>query len=308
MILQPLVLVLSLVVDRCIGDPRTPYHPIAIVGRFIGWWGRPEMWPPRVQRIMGILLWFLTIFLFAVPFYLFGRYAPWFLYLLIGPFLLKICFAWRSLEEHTEAVISSLRTDISEARDQAGMLVSRDTHDLNHEQVRSAAYESMTENLVDSIISPIFYFGIFGLTGAAVFRVANTMDAMLGYRDERLHIGWWPARMDDILNFIPARISGLLLLVYFGVQGRFRPAYHTLIRDRRKRPGINGGIPMAVMAGGVGVKFEKPGIYTIGDGEKDLESTGKEIVRAVRVVAVAFSLIVIIALILWGTLTNMYGI
>lgn len=308
MILQPFVLVLSLVVDRCIGDPRTPYHPIALVGRFIGWWGRPDLWPRRIQRIMGILLWFLTVFLFAVPFYLFGRYAPWFLYLLVGPFLLKICFAWRSLEEHTDAVISSLRTDISEARDQAGMLVSRDTHDLNHEQVLSAAYESMTENLVDSIISPIFYFGIFGLTGAAVFRVANTMDAMLGYRDERLQIGWWPARMDDILNYIPARISGLLLLAYFGVQRRFRPAYYTLIRDRRKRPGINGGIPMAIMAGGVGVRFEKPGVYKIGDGEKDLESTGKEIVRAVRVVTIAFSLIVIIALILWGTLTNMYGI
>jgi adenosylcobinamide-phosphate synthase len=308
MILQPLVLVLALVVDRCIGDPRTPYHPVALVGRFIGWWGRPEQWPRNIQRIMGFLLWFLTVFLFAVPFYLFGRYAPWLLYLLVGPFLLKICFAWRSLEEHTDAVISSLRKDIYEARDQAGMLVSRETQDLNHEQVRSAAYESMTENLVDSIISPIFYFGIFGLTGAAVFRVANTMDAMLGYRDDRLQIGWWSARIDDILNYIPARISGLLLLAYFGVQGRFRPACHILIRDRKKRPGINGGIPMAVMAGGVGVKFEKPGVYTIGDGEKDLESTGKEIVRAVRVVTVAFSLIVIIALILWGTLTNMYGI
>jgi len=308
MILEPLVLALSLVVDRGIGDPHSPYHPVALAGRFIGWWGRPGCWTPATQRLAGVILWFLTVFLFALPFYLFGRIAPWYLYLLIGPFLLKCCFAWRSLEEHTQAVVSSALRDLSKARDQAGMMVSRDTAALGPDQVLSAAYESMSENLVDSIIAPILYFGVFGLTGAAVYRVANTMDAMLGYRDDRVRLGWWSARMDDLFNFIPARVTGLLLLAYFAGKGRGGPAYAMLLRDRKNRPGINGGIPMAIMAGGVGIQFEKPGVYTIGDRERSLDEAGSEIVRAVRVITITFSLLVIGTLILWVYLANMYGI
>ena len=308
MILEPLVLALSLIVDRGIGDPHSPYHPVALAGRFIGWWGRPGCWTPAAQRLAGVLFWFLTLVLFALPFYLFGRFAPWYLYLLIGPFLLKCCFAWRSLEEHTQAVVSSVHRDLVRARDHAGMLVSRDTAALGPDQVLSAAYESMTENLVDSIIAPLLYFGIFGLTGAAVYRAANTMDAMLGYRDERARMGWWSARMDDLFNFLPARVTGILLLAYFALKGRGGPAYHVLIRDRKKRPGINGGIPMAIMAGGVGIRFEKPGVYSIGDGERSLFEAGSDIVRAVRVITITFSVLVIGTLILWVYLANMYGI
>jgi len=308
MILQPFVLALSLIVDRAIGDPHSPYHPVALAGRFVAWWGRPACWNPATQRLAGVSFWFLTLLIFALPFYLFSRFAPWYLYLLIGPFLLKCCFAWRSLEEHTQAVVSSANRNLEQARDLAGLLVSRDTAALGPDHILSAAYESMTENLVDSIIAPLLYFGVFGLTGAAVYRAANTMDAMLGYRDERVRLGWWSARMDDLFNFIPARLCGLLLLVYFASMGRGRPAYHMLIRDRKNRPGMNGGIPMAIMAGGVGIRFEKPGIYTIGDGERSLNEAGSEILHAVRVITITFSVLVIGTLILWVYLTNMYGI
>jgi adenosylcobinamide-phosphate synthase len=188
------------------------------------------------------------------------------------------------------------------------MLVSRDMTGLGQDQVLSAAYESMTENLVDSIIAPLLYFGAFSLTGAAVYRAANTMDAMLGYRDARARMGWWSARMDDLFNFIPARVTGILLLGYFVMKGRGGPAYHVLIRDRKNRPGINGGIPMAIMAGGVGIRFEKQGVYTIGDGERSLYEAGSEIVHAVRVITISFSVLVIGTLILWVYLANMYGI
>lgn len=164
------------------------------------------------------------------------------------------------------------------------MLVSRDTSVLSGEQVLSAAYESMTENLVDSIVSPLFYFTIFGLAGAAFFRAVNTIDAMLGYTDERVRIGWFPARLDDLLNFIPARLTGLLLLGYFALKGRFTPAYRVFLRDAKKRPGFNGGIPMAIMAGGAGICFEKPGAYRIGDGARTLAEAGPDLVEAVRVV------------------------
>ncbi|HVP93660.1 MAG TPA: adenosylcobinamide-phosphate synthase CbiB [Methanoregulaceae archaeon] len=279
----------GLLVDRLIGDPDSRYHPVALLGRLIGWWGRPSVWSPKAARIAGILMWIGTVFLFALPFLLFSVFAPWYLYVIIAPFLLKICLAWRSLEEHAERVIDAVRRDLGEGRGQVSMMVSRDSRELSREQVLSAGYESMTENLVDSIISPLFFFGLAGLTGAAVYRAANTMDAMLGYKDERKDLGWWPARMDDLLNYIPARITGGLLLLYFACKGRFRQAWHTFREDGKKRPGYNGGIPMAIMAGGTGIVFEKPGIYRIGPGVRSFDEAGPEIFSAVRVVTLVFA-------------------
>jgi adenosylcobinamide-phosphate synthase len=184
------------------------------------------------------------------------------------------------------------------------MMVSRDSSVLTHEQVLSAGYESMSENLVDSIISPLFFFGLAGLTGAAIYRAANTMDAMLGYRDERIDLGWCSARMDDIFNYVPARITGLLLLMYFASRGRFHPAYEALKQDGKKRPGFNGGIPIAIMAGGTGVRFEKPGVYAIGPGVRTLEEGGPDILKAVRVITLVFSALLIGTLLLLQILLN----
>ncbi|WP_286879458.1 adenosylcobinamide-phosphate synthase CbiB, partial [Methanoculleus sp. UBA413] len=242
MVAAAVVVAASLLVDRLVGDPHSRYHPVALLGRFIGWWGVPGRYPAGIERAYGVAGTVLTAALFAAPFVFVQFAAPWYLYLLLAPLLLKVCLAWRSLEEHTAAVVQALGDGgIDAARARVGMVVSRDTAHLEREHVLSAAYESMTENLVDSIISPLFYFGFFGLAGAAVFRSVNTMDAMLGYRDERLWIGWFPARADDVLNFIPARVTGIILLAYFAVKGRFAPAWAALRRDAKKRPGFNGG-------------------------------------------------------------------
>ncbi|MCC7566124.1 MAG: adenosylcobinamide-phosphate synthase CbiB [Methanomicrobiaceae archaeon] len=304
MVLAAFVIAASLLVDRALGDPRTPLHPVALLGRFIGWWGVPSRYPVRLQRIAGVFLCLLTASLFAAPFLLFERLAPWYLYLIAGPFMLKACFAWRALEEHTRAVADALSTDIGSGRKQAAMMVSRETSDLGGEEVLSAAYESLTENLVDSIIAPLLYFAVFGLAGAAFYRAANTMDAMLGYRDEREQLGWCPARLDDLLTFIPARAAGIILLGYFAVRGRFSEAYAALRRDAQKRPGPNGGIPMAIIAGGVGVRFRKPGGYEIGIPERALEAAGDDLIRAVRSALLIFALIAIAALFLLQAMSN----
>jgi adenosylcobinamide-phosphate synthase len=284
MVLPALILWGSLAVDRIFGDPQNSFHPTAYIGRFIGWWGRPGLYPKWLQRSAGALLTLLTAGGYALLFFLFEHTAPAILLVLGGSVLLKLCFAWRCLEEHVGAVGSAIQADNTKGRAEAQMLVSRDTSVLSGEQVLSAAYESMTENLVDSIVSPLFYFTIFGLAGAAFFRAVNTIDAMLGYTDERVRIGWFPARLDDLLNFIPARLTGLLLLGYFALKGRFTPAYRVFLRDAKKRPGFNGGIPMAIMAGGAGICFEKPGAYRIGDGARTLAEAGPDLVEAVRVV------------------------
>jgi adenosylcobinamide-phosphate synthase len=303
-----LVLAAALVLDRLIGDPHSSWHPVVILGRFIGWWGNPEKYSPNIQRFAGVAFWIITATLFALPFYLFGVVSPWYIYLLAGPFLLKSCFAWRALEEHTLAVVTALKDGVENGRTEVKMLVSRETGNLGREQILSAGYESMTENITDSIISPLFYFSLFGLAGASVYRAANTMDAMLGYRDERIRLGWCSARMDDILNFIPARVTVLLLLLYFTLLGRFSGAVRVMHRDGHKRPGFNGGIVMAAMAGGTGVRFEKPGVYSIGNGERTLDEAGPDILRAGRFVVIAFVLLACGTLFLLGSLINNIGI
>lgn len=306
--LPVLVLLAALVVDRLVGDPRSAYHPVALLGRFIGWWGRPDLFSPEIQRFAGVVFWFITVILFALPFYLIDKAGPWFVYLILAPFLLKSCFAWRSLEEHTQAVVAALTNSVENGREQVKLLVSRDTARLGRHHILSAAYESMTENITDSIISPLMFFSVFGLTGAAAFRAANTMDAMLGYRDERERIGWCAARMDDLFNYIPARITVFLLLVYFAFCGRFSPAFRIMRRDGKKRPGFNGGIVMAAMAGGIGIQFEKPGIYSIGDGQRSLDEAGPGIIRAAQAVSLMGAMLAICTLFLLGALINSTGI
>ena len=303
-----LVLVAALFVDRLVGDPHSAWHPVAILGTFIGWWGKPDKYPSRLQRFIGVAFWLATATLFAFPFFYVAAVSPWYVYLIAGPFLLKSCFAWRALEDHTTAVVAALKNGVEDGRAQVKMLVSRETAHLGREQILSAGYESMTENITDSIISPLFYFTLFGLTGAAVCRAANTMDAMLGYRDARIRLGWFSARMDDILNFIPARITILLLLVYFALKGKFSEAVYIMRRDGQKRPGFNGGNVMAVMAGGTGIKFEKPGVYTIGDGRRTLDEAGPEIFRATRFVVISFVVLAGGTLFLLGSLINSTGI
>ena len=303
-----IVLFAALLVDRLIGDPHSAWHPVALIGRFIGWWGKPGLYSPGIQRFTGVTLWLVTVLLFAAPFYCFATLAPWYLYLILAPFLLKSCFAWQSLEEHTLAVVDALKDGVENGREKVRMLVSRSTASLDREHILSAGYESMTENLTDSIISPLFFFCLFGLTGAAVLRAVNTMDAMLGYRDERERIGWCAARMDDILNFVPARITVLLLLVHFFQRGRLSSALKVMRRDGRNRPGFNGGIVMATMAGGVGIRFEKPGVYTIGDSERTLDEGGRDILEATRMVTLTFALIAVGTLFLLGSLINSIAI
>ena len=299
------VLTLALVVDRLVGDPRSSYHPVALLGRLIGWWGRPSLWPAWLHRAVGILGFLGTVTLFTAPFLVVDQLAPPLVMLLAGPFLLKSCFAWRALEEHVQEVERALARDVDAGRAAAGRLVSRDTAALDGDHVLSAAYESVAENLVDSVTAPILYYAAFGLGGAAAYRAVNTMDAMHGYRDERKRIGWAPARADDILTFIPARITGAVLLAYFVLIGRGRAAWRCLRGDRHRRPGFNGGIPMALIAGGVGVAFEKPGVYVIGTAERPLAGAGAEIIRAVRAATIGTALLAGGALFLWAALANM---
>lgn len=298
-----IILFFGLVIDRLIGDPRTRFHPVALLGNLIGFWGKTNFYPRPLERIIGVLGWLITVCIAFVPCVLLWLFAPKAVFVLFSILALAFCIGWRSLEEHVASVENALAKGEEEGRRAVSYLVSRDTQKLSFEQIRSGAYESAAENLVDSIIAPIFWFVVFellfgaGIFGAVLFRCANTMDAMLGYMDERIRLGWFAARADDVLAFIPARVTGLLLLCVFAVKGTAGDAVRCYCRDRKKRPGFNGGTPMSLIAGGCGIRFEKPGVYTIGDAKRTLAEGGRLIISAMRwstVLAAAVGILLVI--------------
>jgi adenosylcobinamide-phosphate synthase len=171
--------------------------------------------------------------------------------------------AWAMLRSEVQAVEVALGQSLDAGRKRLAMLVSRDTTNLSEIEVRESAMESLAENLNDSVLAPIFWFVLFGLPGAAVYRFANTADAMWGYRGLRSGVNWewtgkWAAWADDVLSWLPARITAWLIkLLSQGLD------FKNLSLEARKTPSPNSGWPMAAMALALGVRLQKPGVYVL---------------------------------------------
>jgi adenosylcobinamide-phosphate synthase len=178
--------------------------------------------------------------------------------LLLG-FALKPLLAWRMLLTEVQSVESALQESLPAARMRLRNIVSRDTEQLTPMQVRESALESLAENLNDSFVAPLFWFVVGGLPGAALYRFANTADAMWGYRGRYEWAGKWSARADDALSYIPARLSAALLAI---VSGRW-PA--RLFEIAKCTPSPNSGWPMGMLALAIGVRLTKPGAYVLND-------------------------------------------
>jgi len=190
------------------------------------------------------------------------RHLPWPLAALVLSLALKPLLAWRMLRDEVLAVESQLRVSLQAGRARLARLVSRDTQWLDAETVRESAIESLAENLNDSVIAPLFWFALFGLPGAALYRFANTADAMWGYPGERGGRCWawagkWAARADDVLSWLPARITAALIALAAWAWPR------GLVREAARTPSPNSGWPMAAMALVLGVRLRKPAVYTL---------------------------------------------
>lgn len=177
--------------------------------------------------------------------------------------LLKPLLAWAMLKSEVQAVEAALSSSLEQGRERLSWLCSRDTAQLSESQVRETALESLAENLNDSVIAPLFWFAVAGLPGAALYRFANTADAMWGYRGERggRHWEWagkWAAHADDLLSWLPARLSALLLALAAGGLSLAR-----LRREAVLTPSPNGGWPMGALALALGIRLGKPGVYTL---------------------------------------------
>ena len=186
------------------------------------------------------------------------------------------------MEKHAKSVVDSLeKNDLDSARVHLSMIVKRKTKDLDKNHVISGVLESISENTVDGITGPMFYFAIFGLPGAFVYRVVNTADSMIGYKTNIFkNVGWFAATCDTVLNYIPSRLTGLLMIVSAAIlQNNWKESYKIMFRDGKKTESPNAGYPMAALAGALETKFEKLNHYSLGDVDTTL--TKKHVLSAI---------------------------
>jgi len=183
--------------------------------------------------------------------------------------------------------------DLTEARKYAHFS-RRDNKDLTGAQIVSSVIESLAENLTDFRLSPIFYYGLFGVPGAVAFRAVNTLDGMVGFKDEEnINIGWFSAITDTIVNYIPARLTTLLLIAGAAIVGEdAKNAWKIARRDQTKIPSTNHGWQMAAIAGALRVELEKPGQYAVGDPEEELDAN--KIIQSLKIRNVGIILSIII--------------
>jgi len=299
-----LILLLALLLDLAFGDPPNAIHPVAWMGKLASFL---ERWRPDRSRAaqflygMGIVLFIMA--LFAVPTYFVLLYLKGLspvAHVVIGAVLFKFTFSLRGLRQAALKVKELILEDkLEAARFELRSLVSRDTRDLSWPLLVSAAVESVAENSSDSFVAPLFYFLLFGIPGAIAYRVVNTLDAMLGYHGEYEYLGKFASRLDDVLNFIPARLTALLLvLAAFLSGGDGRASWRVALREHAKTESPNAGWPMAAVAGALKVRLEKSRHYQLG--EINTLPTLQTIGGSLRLVQIAMLVWVLVCFIAGG--------
>jgi adenosylcobinamide-phosphate synthase len=258
---NPAVLILALVLDLALGDPRRLPHPVVVIGRLITFLESRLRNFSGNERGAGVLLLLFTVGISAATVWLtlYGLAGINALAGLLGAaYISYTCLAARSLHCESALVADALTAgDRDAARRYLSRIVGRDTNDLNDADIWRALVETIAENTADGIISPLFWLTLGGPVAGMAFKAVSTLDSMVGYKNDRyLRIGWASARMDDLLNFIPARLTALLMVIAAPLAGlSWRNAARITLRDRRKHPSPNSGHPEAAAAGALRVRL-----------------------------------------------------
>mgnify|MGYP005857219617 CR=1 FL=1 len=272
-----LILAVALLIEFIIGDPPDRVHPVAWLGRLISFFERFGLSGGKYyQFFYGVLLTLLLAAGVAVTTWFIVEWLKDFnfiLYIIFTGILLKASFSFVYLRKTALKIKKLIESDktIDQGRFELRSLVSRDTTSLSRPYLVSATVESVSESLCDSLISPLFFFLLFGLPGAFFFRIVSTFDSMVGYRGKYEYLGKFPAYLDDVLNFIPARISVLVIVIaaYF-TERKLKRAWSIAMEDHKKTESPNAGWPMAAAAGALGVQFEKIGYYRLGSPDRPM--------------------------------------
>ena len=309
----------ALAVDRWLGEPPVRWHPVVWMGNFLAWAGHrvqahtlqdpipaqdlKAFWLGALGWIGGAALVLIVAMILQTGVVWMIDLGGWALAALLLGLLLKPMLAWALLKSEVLAVEQALSNpqngSLEAGRERLRWLVSRDVTALSETQVRESAIETLAENLNDSVIAPLFWFALLGLPGAALFRFANTADAMWGYPGVYQGSNWawagkWAARADDVLAWVPARLTALLLILVSGAVQMKR-----LRTDAASTPSPNSGWPMAAMALALGVRLGKPGGYVLnGDAPAPLAQDTSRAIRYASNVVLALVGIASIAIVL----------
>ncbi len=266
MIWEPALLLIAVLLDIVVGEPPLLLHPVYWMGRIVTVLERVRFSSAVLEFVYGALV---TVAVAAFALLLSLLPLPWFT-ALWHCYLLFSSISVKSMVEHAERCI---RDGID--REAVQMIVSRDTSKLSDEQLCSAVIESVAENYVDGLVSPLFYFSLLGLPGVMFYKAVNTCDAMMGYRTGRYeYFGKFAARLDDVLNYIPSRLS----LLFFEILKRGSAGY-----GLRKKVKLN-GCTIAAMSHLLGVKLEKPGKYSLPGRNADVGAV-EESIRAFKLLS-----------------------
>lgn len=265
-----LILLAAYMLDLIVGDPRSLPHPVVYMGKAISAIERlirRFVSQPRSLKRAGVLLpllvaggaWGLTALLVG----LLSRVSPW-LGWAAGAWLISTTIAAKGLKEAGLAVYVELRRgDLPAARRALGMIVGRDTAGLDSPEIVRGTVETVAENIVDAIISPLFFALLGGAPLAMAYRAVNTLDSMVGYKNDKYRdLGWASARLDDVANYIPARITALLLtLCAWLLRLDWQGCWRTVLRDARLHPSPNSGYPESAVAGALGIRLGGENVY-----------------------------------------------
>jgi adenosylcobinamide-phosphate synthase len=285
-------------IDWLFGDPPNRYHPVAWLGQLIGFFvPRLKGGSEKANGTIFAISLLITVAL-AVHFLVFAtRYLAGAIELVVvSAIILKMTIAMKGMERHAKAIMNGLEDgDLAGTRQNLSMIVRRKTDDLDVQHILSATIECVSESTVDGITGPIFYYSLFGPAGAFAYRAINTLDSMAGYKDDYFKdVGWMSARLDAVANYIPARITALLMVVSAKILGAdWKNSFNILQRDHDKTFSLNAGYPMATMAGALRVQLEKIGHYTLGDEQEPITlEKCKDAISIMKLTTVLFCIVV----------------
>jgi len=305
-----LILSLAFLIDLVFGEVPDRIHPTLWMGKVTAYFkSKLKNENSRVEKINGVLLCLLLIVLFVIPVYFMlfwvHEFFGWLPYIVASAIVLQTTFAIKCMKQYTLPVADSVeKGDYDRARQLLPFIVRRNPTELTKRHIISAAVETIAEGTTDGITSPFFYFALFGVPGAVAFRVVNTLDSMVGYKDlDHINIGWFSAKMDTIANYIPSRLTAILMMLSaLLLRENWRKSWRILQRDRKNTASHNAGWTISTMAGALNIQLEKPGFYKIGD-NNDLSPT--HIIKALRIMvltATLFGVSIILPLVVLRTL------
>lgn len=275
---------IAIILDFKFGDPSNKYHPVAWCGNIINKFiptlkGKNEN--KIKEQVNGIFFLFVCAFisvtiiqiLLTVIINTASGYVLSILIIILFSIILKSSVAIKGMDDHVKRILTHVENqDLEKAKQALSLIVRRDTMNLDRQHLLSGVIECVGESIVDGVTGPLFYYSIFGPAGAFLYRIINTLDSIIGYRDKYyINIGYMTAKSDTVFNYLPARITAILIILTSKLSNDdWRNAFKIMKRDCHNTLSTNAGFPMSAMAGALHVQLEKIDNYVLGDNDQEI--------------------------------------